>query len=50
MSYYKTIMPAEYAGRAARGESARLIDVREEWEHELTRVEGAELLPLSRMA
>ena len=35
---YKTITPAEYAERAARGEGVRLIDVREEWEHELTRV------------
>ena len=50
MSIYKTITPTEYAARAARGERARLIDVREDWEHELTRVEGAELLPLSRMA
>jgi rhodanese-related sulfurtransferase len=45
---YKTISPAEFAERAARGERIRLIDVREPEEFELARVEGAELLPLSR--
>ena len=45
---YRTISPAEYAERVARGERVRLIDVREPEEHELSRVEGAELLPLSR--
>lgn len=47
---YRTITPAEYAERAARGERVRLIDVREPEEFELARVEGAELLPLSRFA
>ncbi|HVG31042.1 MAG TPA: rhodanese-like domain-containing protein [Pyrinomonadaceae bacterium] len=45
---YKTITPTEYTGRAARGERVRLIDVREPQEFELARVEGAELLPMSR--
>ncbi|MCA1816468.1 MAG: sulfurtransferase [Acidobacteria bacterium] len=45
---YKTITPAEFAERAARGGRARLIDVREPWEFELASVKGAELLPLSR--
>lgn len=45
---YKTITPIEFAERAARGEEIRLIDVREPEEFELARVEGAELLPLSR--
>jgi rhodanese-related sulfurtransferase len=45
---YKTITPAEYAERAARGDRARLIDVREPEEFEWARVEGAELMPLSR--
>jgi adenylyltransferase/sulfurtransferase len=45
---YKTITPKEYVERAARGEHVRLIDVREPEEFELARVEGAELLPLSR--
>jgi rhodanese-related sulfurtransferase len=47
---YQTITPAEYAARAARGEGVRLIDVREPEEFELTRVEGTELLPLSRFS
>lgn len=46
---YRTITPAEFAERAAKGERVRLIDVRETWEHELVRVEDAELLPLSLM-
>jgi adenylyltransferase/sulfurtransferase len=45
---YETITPAKFAERAARGERVRLIDVREPEEFELARVEGAELLPLSR--
>lgn len=45
---YKTITPAEFAERAARGETMRLVDVREPAEFELARIEGAELLPLSR--
>jgi adenylyltransferase/sulfurtransferase len=45
---YKTISPSEFAERLARGERVRLIDVREPEEFALARVEGAELLPLSR--
>lgn len=45
---YETITPAEFAQRAASGGRVRLIDVRETWEFETARVEGAELLPLSR--
>ncbi|HEY0100507.1 MAG TPA: rhodanese-like domain-containing protein [Pyrinomonadaceae bacterium] len=45
---YQTISPTEFAERIARGERVRLIDVREPEEFELARVEGAELLPLSR--
>ena len=47
---YQTITPARFAERAARGERVRLIDVREPEEFELARVEGAELLPLSRFS
>ena len=46
---YETITPTEFAERAARGARMRLIDVREPEEFELARVEGAELLPLSRL-
>lgn len=45
---YGTISPTEFAERTARGERVRLIDVREPEEFALARVEGAELLPLSR--
>jgi rhodanese-related sulfurtransferase len=45
---YKTITPAEFAERRGRGEAPLLIDVREPAEFELARVEGAELMPLSR--
>src|SRR5688572_18735143 len=45
---YGTITPTEFAERRERGEGVRLIDVREPEEFELARVEGAELLPLSR--
>jgi rhodanese-related sulfurtransferase len=45
---YGTIRPAEYAERAGRNEAPPLIDVREEAEFGLARVEGARLLPLSR--
>jgi rhodanese-related sulfurtransferase len=45
---YSTITPAKLAERTARGERVRLIDVREPQEFELARVDGAELLPMSR--
>jgi len=32
-----------------RGERPRLIDVREPWEHEICRLEGAELIPLGEI-
>ncbi|HEX8143999.1 MAG TPA: rhodanese-like domain-containing protein [Pyrinomonadaceae bacterium] len=45
---YQTISPAELDARIRRGEAVRLIDVREPIEYEMARIEGAELLPLSR--
>lgn len=45
---FETITPARFAQRRARGESLRLIDVREPEEFAVARVEGAELLPMSR--
>ncbi len=30
------------------GEKLRLIDVREEWEYEIAKISGSELMPLSR--
>jgi rhodanese-related sulfurtransferase len=45
---YQTITPAEFAARRESGEDLLLIDVREPVEYEIARVEGAELLPMSR--
>lgn len=45
---YKTILPAELAARLEQADPVRLIDVREREEHDLARIEQAELLPLSR--
>jgi len=44
---YKTITPVELEERLRRGDELSLIDVREAFEHELARIEGARLLPLS---
>lgn len=44
---YKTITPAELEARRKRGDELLLIDVREVLEHEMARIEGARLLPLS---
>jgi rhodanese-related sulfurtransferase len=46
---YETILPEELDARIRRGQSVRLIDVREPIEYEMARIEGAELLPLSRL-
>jgi adenylyltransferase/sulfurtransferase len=40
--------PTELALRLKRGEQVLLVDVREPVEHEIARIEGARLLPLSR--
>ncbi len=45
---YGTITPAELAARLKSGEPFALIDVREAVEHDTARIEGADLLPLSR--
>ena len=41
------VSPAEVKARIDRGEALRLIDVRETEEHRITRIDGAELLPMS---
>jgi rhodanese-related sulfurtransferase len=48
MSNYETITPAQVKQKLDRGDSFRLIDVREPNEYAHARIEGAELLPLSR--
>lgn len=45
---YSSISATELAERLKRGDALDLIDVREPFEFEIARVEGARLLPLSR--
>lgn len=45
---YGTITPTELNERLQRGEPVVVIDVREPEEHAIARIEGADLLPLSR--
>jgi rhodanese-related sulfurtransferase len=40
------VTPQEVSERASRGETLHLIDVRRPDEHQLTRIEGAELIPM----
>jgi rhodanese-related sulfurtransferase len=44
------IKPADAKARLDRGESLVLVDVREPWEHNLCRLEGAKLVPLGALA
>jgi rhodanese-related sulfurtransferase len=44
------ITPADVKARMERGEKLVLIDVREPWEHQLCRIEGAKLVPLGSLA
>src|SRR5437899_12561666 len=44
------ITPAEVKARMDRGEELVLIDVREPWEHQVCRIEGAKLVPLGSLA
>lgn len=45
---YGTMTPAELDERRKRGDELLVIDVREDEEYEVARIEGAQLLPLSR--
>jgi rhodanese-related sulfurtransferase len=45
---YHNLTTAQVKEKLDRGDTFRLIDVREEDEHAIARIEGAELLPLSR--
>lgn len=47
---YASVTPEELKRRLDSGERVQLLDVREEWEFELTRIEGSELAPLSGLA
>ena len=44
------ITPTEVKARLDRGESVVLVDVREPWEFEICRIEGAKLVPLGALA
>jgi rhodanese-related sulfurtransferase len=43
------ITPAEVKARLDRGEKVFLIDVREPWEYQVCRIEGAKLIPLGSL-
>jgi rhodanese-related sulfurtransferase len=45
---YQNLTVEEVQQKLDRGDSFRLIDVREQNEHAVARIEGAELLPLSQ--
>lgn len=47
---YASVTPGELKSRLDAGESLQLLDVRERWEFELTRIEGSELAPMSTLA
>ncbi len=44
------ITPAELKARLSSGEKLVLVDVREPWECEICRIEGAKLVPLGALA
>jgi len=44
------ITPADVKERLDRGEKLVLIDVREPWEHQVCKIEGAKLIPLGSLA
>src|SRR5262245_28588099 len=45
---YQNLTTTQVKEKLDRGDTFRLIDVREEDEHAIARIDGAELLPLSR--
>jgi rhodanese-related sulfurtransferase len=44
------ITPAEVKARLDRGDKVVLVDVREPWEFEICRIDGAKLVPLGTLA
>jgi adenylyltransferase/sulfurtransferase len=44
------ITPADVKARLDRGESLVFVDVREPWEHQIGKIEGARLIPLGLLA
>ena len=45
---YRNLSPTQVKEKLDRGDQFRLVDVREQDEYEIARIEGADLLPLSR--
>jgi adenylyltransferase/sulfurtransferase len=45
---YQNLTTAQVKEKLDRGDQFRLVDVREQNEYDIARIEGAELLPLSR--
>jgi adenylyltransferase/sulfurtransferase len=43
------ITPREVKERLDRGDAFLLVDCRQEWEHQLCRIEGAKLVPLNML-
>ena len=48
-SDYENISPRELKERLDAGDVPMLLDVREEWEYDLARIEGSTLVPLSEI-
>lgn len=46
---YESVTPEELKRRLDAGERPELLDVREPWEYELARIEGARLLPMAEL-
>jgi len=46
----QNLNPHEVKGILDSEEKVRLIDVRENWEHKIARIEGCELFPLSKIS
>lgn len=47
---YTSVFPEELKRRLDAGERVQLLDVREEWEFALARIEGSTLAPMSAIA
>ncbi len=46
----KNLLPAELKAELAAGRKLQLVDVREEWEFQAARIDGATLIPMGQIA
>lgn len=46
----KNLLPAELKAELAAGTKLQLVDVREEWEFQAARIDGATLIPMGQIA